>query len=27
LPLEATKCRYCATALTVEASGGLAEPA
>jgi large conductance mechanosensitive channel len=27
LPLEATKCRYCATALTVENSGGLAEPA
>jgi len=27
LPLEATKCRYCATALTVEHSGGLAEPA
>jgi large conductance mechanosensitive channel len=27
LPLEATKCRYCATALSVEASGGLAEPA
>jgi len=27
LPLEATKCRYCATALTVDASGGLAEPA
>lgn len=27
LPLEATKCRYCATELTVEASGGLAEPA
>lgn len=27
LPLEATKCRYCATALTIEASGGLAEPA
>ena len=27
LPLEATKCRYCATALTVEASGGLADPA
>jgi large conductance mechanosensitive channel len=27
LPLEATKCRYCATALTVEDSGGLAEPA
>lgn len=27
LPLEATKCRYCATALTVEESGGLAEPA
>lgn len=27
LPLEATKCRYCATALTVEARGGLAEPA
>ncbi len=27
LPLEATKCRYCGTALTVEGSGGLAEPA
>jgi large conductance mechanosensitive channel len=27
LPLEATKCRYCATALTVEDSGGLAAPA
>ena len=27
LPLEATKCRYCATELTVEQSGGLAEPA
>ena len=27
LPLEATKCRYCATELTVEESGGLAEPA
>lgn len=27
LPLAATKCRYCATALTVEESGGLAEPA
>jgi large conductance mechanosensitive channel len=27
LPLEATKCRYCATALTVEGGGGLAEPA
>lgn len=27
LPLEATKCRYCGTALTVEATGGLAEPA
>ena len=27
LPLEATKCRYCATELKVEASGGLAEPA
>ena len=27
LPLGATKCRYCGTALTVEASGGLAEPA
>jgi large conductance mechanosensitive channel len=26
LPLEATKCRYCATELTVEESGGLAEP-
>jgi large conductance mechanosensitive channel len=27
LPLEATRCRYCGTALTVEESGGLAEPA
>jgi large conductance mechanosensitive channel len=27
LPLEASKCRYCGTALTVEESGGLAEPA
>jgi len=27
LPLGATKCRYCATELTVEESGGLAEPA
>jgi large conductance mechanosensitive channel len=27
LPLEATKCRYCGTELTVEARGGLAEPA
>jgi large conductance mechanosensitive channel len=27
LPLEASKCRYCATPLTVEESGGLAEPA
>jgi large conductance mechanosensitive channel len=27
LPLEATKCRYCETELTVEHSGGLAEPA
>ena len=27
LPLEATKCRYCGTELTVEASAGLAEPA
>ena len=27
LPLEATKCRYCGTALTVEETGGLAEPA
>jgi large conductance mechanosensitive channel len=27
LPLEATKCRYCATELRVEQSGGLAEPA
>jgi large conductance mechanosensitive channel len=26
-PLEATKCRYCATELTVEQSGGLAEQA
>jgi large conductance mechanosensitive channel len=27
LPLEATKCRYCATELTVDETGGLAEPA
>ncbi|HEY3550994.1 MAG TPA: MscL family protein [Gaiellaceae bacterium] len=27
LPLEATKCRYCATPLTVAESGGLAAPA
>jgi large conductance mechanosensitive channel len=27
LPMAATKCRYCATELTVEQSGGLAEPA
>jgi large conductance mechanosensitive channel len=27
LPLEATKCRYCGTELTVEDSGGLADPA
>ncbi len=27
LPLEATKCRYCGTPLTVEAHAGLAEPA
>jgi large conductance mechanosensitive channel len=27
LPLEATKCRYCATELTVDESGGLADPA
>jgi large conductance mechanosensitive channel len=27
LPLEATKCRYCGTALTPSESGGLAEPA
>jgi large conductance mechanosensitive channel len=27
LPLGATKCRYCATELKVEATGGLAEPA
>jgi large conductance mechanosensitive channel len=27
LPLEATKCRYCATELTEEESGGLADPA
>ena len=27
LPLAATKCRYCGTALTVEDSGGLAGPA
>jgi large conductance mechanosensitive channel len=26
LPLAATKCRYCGTALTAEDSGGLAEP-
>jgi large conductance mechanosensitive channel len=26
LPLEATKCRYCGTELTVDASGGLADP-
>jgi len=26
LPLEATKCRYCGTALTVAETGGLAEP-
>jgi large conductance mechanosensitive channel len=26
LPLEATKCRYCATELTVEETGGLAAP-
>lgn len=26
LPLEATKCRYCGTALTVEETGGLADP-
>jgi large conductance mechanosensitive channel len=27
LPLEATKCRYCGTGLTVTETGGLAEPA
>jgi large conductance mechanosensitive channel len=27
LPLEATKCRYCATELAVEQTGGLAAPA
>jgi large conductance mechanosensitive channel len=27
LPLEATRCRYCGTALTAEESGGLAAPA
>ena len=27
LPLEATKCRYCATELTTAESGGLAAPA
>jgi large conductance mechanosensitive channel len=27
LPLEATKCRYCGTALTVEETGGLGQPA
>ena len=27
LPLEATKCRYCGTALTATETGGLAEPA
>jgi large conductance mechanosensitive channel len=27
LPLGATKCRYCGTELTVEATGALAEPA
>jgi len=27
LPLEATKCRYCATELTKEETGGLAAPA
>jgi large conductance mechanosensitive channel len=27
LPLEATKCRYCGTTLTIEESGGPAEPA
>jgi large conductance mechanosensitive channel len=27
LPLEATKCRYCGTQLTIEESGGLAAPA
>jgi large conductance mechanosensitive channel len=27
LPLAATKCRFCGTELTAEATGGLAEPA
>ena len=27
LPLAATKCRYCGTALTIEETGGLAAPA
>jgi large conductance mechanosensitive channel len=27
LPLEATKCRYCGTSLTVEETGGLGQPA
>jgi large conductance mechanosensitive channel len=27
LPLEATKCRYCGTELTVTETGGLADPA
>jgi large conductance mechanosensitive channel len=27
LPLAATKCKYCLTELTVETTGGLAEPA
>ena len=27
LPLEATKCRYCGTALTADETGGLAAPA
>ena len=27
LPLEATKCRYCGTALTATETGGLGEPA
>jgi large conductance mechanosensitive channel len=27
LPLEATKCRYCGTSLTVEQTGGLGQPA
>ena len=27
LPMEATKCRYCATELTATATGGMAEPA